>query len=389
MIINKKTFGLGLMLLLLGTSACRDAVNEQEPGRPEIKAVEMPTSWNTNSVEKVTVELRGAHGDGPSFLTGAAFKVFNADNAVVFEGTLLDDGGYDSNSGDVLAGDGVYRNRYVPGDITSLTGVYRFEFRLSDKNGVVEKKETGPVLFAFDAAPEVISISVPSLLPSGFKPLLITARVTDPDSLEEIEEVTLDVLRNGVSVLADVYVLQREGAVSDSLYSLLIDSSFAAGLQGSYTFSVNATDRFGVSGTPLTQKVQLENEGGRIIKVDMPDQVQRPAVAGDLTIVPIYAFVVDPQGNGDIDSVYFFAQKPDSTFSNNGNPFLMVDNGRPFNMDNPFVEAGDVRADDGIYTLMTLISSSAEAGTYVFTFYMRDKLNHLTPVYTDSIEVLP
>ncbi len=389
MIPNKITFGLSLILLLLAGSSCRDAVIEQEKGKPDIREVRMPSSWNTNSVEKVSVELRGTHGDGPSFLTGATFKVYDAQNTVVFESTLLDDGGYRSNSGDVLAGDGVYRNRYLPGEITSLTGVYRFEFSLGDKNDMVVKKEISPVLFAFDAAPEVVSFNAPATLPSGFGPLLITARVTDPDSLEEIETVTMDVLRNGVSVLNDLYKLQKDGQPGDSLYSLRIDSSFAAGLQGSYVFSLNVTDRFGVSGTPETQKVRIENEGGRITGVDMPDQVQRPAVAGDLTIVPIHASVTDPQGNGDIDSVYFFAQKPDSTFSNNGNPFLMVDNGRPFNLDNPFVEAGDAEADDGIYTLMTLISSSAEAGTYIFTFYMRDKLNHLTPVYTDSIEVLP
>ncbi len=380
---------MALLVLLAGLSSCRDAVNEQEPGAPEIKSVIMPSSWNTNSVEEVTVELRAAHGDGPAFLTGATFKVFDADETIIFEGGLLDDGGYQSNSGDVLAGDGVYRNRYVPSEITTLTGVYRFEFSVGDKSGTVVQKEVAPVLFAYDAAPQVVTFTVPSLLPSGFSPLKVTARVTDPDSLEEIELVTMDVLQNDVSVLQDPYELQKDGQAGDSLYSLQIDSSFAAGLQGSYVFSLNATDRFGVSGTPLTQKVQIENEGGRILWVDIPDQVQRPAVNGDFTIVPIFARVDDPQGLADVDSVYFFSLKPDTSYSNNGRPFLMVDNGRPLNLDNPFVEAGDAEAGDGIYTLTTLISNSAEAGTYIFTFYMRDKLNHLTPVFTDSIEVLP
>ncbi len=386
MIRDKLTTGLVLLLLLLAASSCRDAVNERETGKPDIKSVRMPSSWNTNSAEKVTVELRGEHGDGPSYLTEARFRVYDSDNNQVFEGELLDDGGYLSASGDVLAGDGVFRNRFLPGTITSGTGVYRFEFNLSDQNGTVVEKEIDQVRFAFDRAPAVIAFTMPSVLPSGFESALITARVTDPDSQEEIERVTLDILKNDVSVLNEPYILNAAG---DSLFTLRVDSTFAAGLQGSYLFSLNATDRFGVSGTPFTQWVLVENEGGHITGVDMPDQVQRPATSADLTVVPIYATVVDPQGNGDIDSVYFYAKKPDGTFSNNGNPFLMVDNGRPFNPDNPFVEAGDAEANDGTYTLMTLISGSADAGTYIFTFYMRDKLNHLAPVYTDSIEVLP
>ena len=89
----------------------------------------------------------------------------------------------------------------------------------------------------------------------------------------------------------------------------------------------------------------------------------------------------DPQGVTDIDSVYFFSLKPNKQYANGGAPFLMFDNGS--------ASSGDEIPADGIYTLTVKITGdpAIQLGTYIYTFYMRDKAGNLANVLVDSIEV--
>ena len=129
-----------------------------------------------------------------------------------------------------------------------------------------------------------------------------------------------------------------------------------------------------------------ENQPGEILWVEVPDSIQIPP-PGKFHKALVKASVQDPDGLSDVDSVYFYSRKPDGSLANKGLPLLMVDNGKPFNISNPWVEAGDEKAGDGIYSLTILIDNSAAAGKFYFTFYMRDKGGHLTPGVKDSIEV--
>ena len=129
-----------------------------------------------------------------------------------------------------------------------------------------------------------------------------------------------------------------------------------------------------------------ENRPGKILWVKVPDSIQIPP-QGSFRKALVQAAVQDSDGLGDVDSVYFYSRKPDGTLANNGRPLPMVDNGKPFNINNPWQEAGDEKAGDGIYSLTILIDNSAPIGRFYFTFYMRDKAGHLSPGVTDSIEV--
>ncbi len=128
------------------------------------------------------------------------------------------------------------------------------------------------------------------------------------------------------------------------------------------------------------------NSPGKILWVEVPDSMQIPP-EGKFRKALVKAAVEDPDGLSDVDSVYFYSRKPDGTLANKGLPLLMVDNGKPFNINNPWVEAGDEKAGDGIYSLTILIDNSAPVGKFYFTFYMRDKAGHLSPSVIDSVEV--
>ncbi|MHB2153205.1 hypothetical protein ACX8XN_02260 [Calditrichota bacterium GD2] len=129
-----------------------------------------------------------------------------------------------------------------------------------------------------------------------------------------------------------------------------------------------------------------KNVPGEILWVSVPDSIQVPP-AGFFHKALVTAAVADSNGLDDVDSVYFYSKKPDGSLANNGLPLVMVDNGKPFNINNPWEEAGDETAGDGIYSLTILIDNSAQTGRYYFTFYMRDKAGNLSDSVTDSIEV--
>ncbi len=129
------------------------------------------------------------------------------------------------------------------------------------------------------------------------------------------------------------------------------------------------------------------NKGpGQIIKTEVPDSIAIPP-AGYFNRALVKAWVEDPDGLKDVDSVYFYSQKPDGNYARGGAPFTLVDNGKPFNIQNPWEEAGDEKAGDGIYSLTILVDNEALTGKYIFTFYTRDKAGNLSEPKIDSIEV--
>jgi len=124
----------------------------------------------------------------------------------------------------------------------------------------------------------------------------------------------------------------------------------------------------------------------QITKVSVPDSIQIPA-AGTFNKSLVKAWVSDPEGLGDIRYVYFYSKKPDGSLAHKGEPFLMTDNGKPFNIQYPWEEAGDEKAGDGIYSLTIIIDNSNQTGRYYFTFYAQDMEDSLSAAITDSIEV--
>jgi len=88
-----------------------------------------------------------------------------------------------------------------------------------------------------------------------------------------------------------------------------------------------------------------------------PDSLQ----IGSPSIAYIFVSATDPDGPGDIDSVYFTSIRPDGT--SNGLHFYLHDDG----------QYGDSVAADGRYTLGITFDSSVQLGIFTFTFSAKDK----------------
>lgn len=385
MIIRNIIIALSILLL-----ACSEEPTIPKSGSdPQIISLRMPDRWNLNSADSSLVEIKVIDPQGFADLDSAIMQVFNSSSQQIFKGELFDDGGL-SGSADLIAGDGVFRNLFLGTDISDDSGDFLFTFNISDKLGNAAAEFTKSVQFSFNEGPVLKSATLIDTLKSGSGPLVLNAVVVDPDSPPGNISVFIDLLLDldDPDEMANDGNLAESGDVfaNDSVYSLKIDSTFAAGKSGLYTMVFTAQDEFGVESNTIQNEIFIENKKGRLLEYSIPDNISRPSQSGVFTETLFTVKTSDPQGLKDIDIVYFNFTFPDGNPANN-NPFIMVDNGRPFNISDPFNQAGDLVPDDGTYSITFLVNNQNQVGTYLFEFFMRDIAGNLAESILDSIEV--
>ena len=86
----------------------------------------------------------------------------------------------------------------------------------------------------------------------------------------------------------------------------------------------------------------------------------------------------DPNGQNDIDMVYFQSYRPDGTTS--GTIFELLDNGDP--------TAGDATAGDGIYSIIIQLPPQTTTGKWRFDFQARDRSDSLSNLISHNIYIL-
>jgi Big-like domain-containing protein len=380
-----------IMAILLFAACSEDPTANNEEVDPEILSVRLDQQWDLSSSEIALIEVKVSDPQGPADLKNVVLKVKNISAETVFTDSLYDDGGL-NGSNDLIAGDGVFRNVFLPVDVTLKEGDYTFVFEVMDKAGHAAENLEQPVTFLALAQASVTKIDAPSLLPSGSGPIIITAIAAIKDNAFGAVKMFMDLRQNNQSVLSKPIQMANDGNTAnsgdllagDSVYTYKMDSTFAAGKQGTYTLRFYAQNNVGAKSDAIVQEIILENKVGKILLTTVPESITRPAEGFAQALIT--AKINDPQGLADIDSVYFNSSKPDGNPAS-GNPFVMVDNGLAFNIANPFVEAGDAVEEDGTFSLTILVDNNNSPGVYTFTFYLRDKAGNLSSAHIDSIEV--
>ena len=117
----------------------------------------------------------------------------------------------------------------------------------------------------------------------------------------------------------------------------------------------------------LEDSFQLGNIRPIIVQVTFPDTMTRPPdpyVLVDTIKVEIF----DANGVSDIQTCYMMFQKPDLSYSNNGNPILLYDDG----IINQNMFLWDEFAADGIFSRLITIGSDNPIGIYNAYFYAKD-----------------
>ncbi len=353
---------------------------------PVIESIKMKEKWRSKDTSLHKIEVKATDPQGFSNITSVLFEVKNQINGqIIFADSLFDDGSYyHSQDGDVTAGDGIFSNRFSSVQILSgsLDGEYIFFFQAFDAENNGSNLVEQTVIFNPNVQPEIVNVSAPDTLFSGTVGQIFQVAVFDSDGVEDVLRVYFESQKDGSA--SQIYEMDLFNTgnfadhgdlfADDSIHSMKLDSTFAASKIGTYFFLYYAEDSFNELNLIVpSPHIYIENKPGVIQDTDVPDATGRPA---DLQLTLV---ANDPQGLVDVDSVYFLLEKPDGTFGGNGLKFDLQDNGDPF--------YGDLIAGDGIYSKNISITDSNDPGIYIFHFYMRDKVGHLTSVTKDSITV--
>ena len=133
----------------------------------------------------------------------------------------------------------------------------------------------------------------------------------------------------------------------------------------------------------LEDSFQLGNIRPIIVQVTFPDTMTRPPdpyVLVDTIKVEIF----DANGVSDIQTCYMMFQKPDLSYSNNGNPILLYDDG----IINQNMFLWDEFAADGIFSRLITIGSDNPIGIYNAYFYVKDFFGEDAEVVIKTVVVI-
>jgi len=375
-----------LIVLIMFIFACSEDDNPVITNiMPQIDSVYIASKWNPQVSEPYKVEVFTTDPLGPSNISGVQFFIRREpEGDILAADSLYDDGAYyHKDDGDVFAGDGIFTNRFYPDQLIApvQSGNYYFSFQVFNKQGITGRSPDFVVNFSTNFLPAVQLISAPDTYSINITERSLHVKVGDGNGSDDIIKVYFESQKTGSQVIKYEGELFDDGATQngdviagDSIYSALLDTGFAIGKNGTFRLRFYAIDSYQeLNETVPEHEIEVTNFAPQITNVNVPQTIEIPAPGGNFNRELVTVSVTDPEGLADVDSVYFFSQKPDGTFANNGLPIPLVDNGRPFNINNPGQETGDDVAGDGIYSFSLLVYSDTQAGTYRFIFYVVDK----------------
>lgn len=133
----------------------------------------------------------------------------------------------------------------------------------------------------------------------------------------------------------------------------------------------------------LEDSFQLGNIRPIIVQVTFPDTMTRPPDPYIL-VDTIKVQIFDANGVSDIQTCYMMFQKPDLSYSNNGNPILLYDDG----IINQNMFLWDEFAADGIFSRLITIGFDNPIGIYNAYFYAKDFFGEDAEVVIKTVVVI-
>jgi hypothetical protein len=349
-----------------------------------IEQINIPAVISTTSDKPVLLTARINHPEGSSGIDSVLITLTDSLGSASNTFQMWDDGeNQGTGSGDVIAFDQVYTRKIIGSQLMLAEGRYRARIMAYDISGnFLESMDNSIELFP-NQAPEILGYSFPDTIFSGMPPTDVLFTVNDNDGIDDVLRVIIEGFEPGISQPVFRDTVPNPGNNSP-VFTATIDSGYAAGRIGLYELKCFAEDRVGDISVEVIINTFMENRAPMVFNEDVPDTLVLPS-SGDLP-VEITVEVKDQQSLVDIDSVYFNSYLPSGNPSS-GNPFLMYDNGLPFNPSNP-VAVGDKVADDGIYTLTIFLPFNANPGQYRFEFFARDRVGNpgIGPVATIVVQ---
>ena len=358
---------------------------------PVITKITMNDQWNPRSTSPYQIEVQVNDPQGLTDISEVIVHVrSDSGGSVIYNDLLYDDGAYyHPGDGDLIAGDGVFSNRFLPTEIVTPVqpGMYYFSFTASDKQQHESNTAEKLVSFGENSAPYIELIDCPDSVSAATGEIVLQVTVVDSDGVENIKKVWFESRKQGTASTKYEGELYDDGEVEhgdtiagDAIFSIKLGIPFIIGKKGEYDLLFHAEDFADEMNTIIPEKkINIINLAPLYGDLNLAEYMNAPVEAGKYNFYPITLQVNDPEGLEDIKDVYFYSKKPDGSYGNNGQPIMLRDNGLPFNFDDKTGnEVGDEIANDGIFTFTIPVASNTPQGSYTFSFYISDKAENVT-----------
>ena len=337
----------------------------------------------SDSLEIVTVNVTDPDGRDDIKIVTCNIYPENSNSSVKLD-TLFDDG---ITNGDGSAHNGIYTTQISSQFAQGTAGNYSIKIKAIDKSAnesnIITHQLT--VLDGVDnTAPSITNIEIPDSVDITINNgVIVQATANDIQGIADLDSVSMQVFYSDDYVLVLKKSMFDDGTngdeiVNDGVFTYSIDKSFIdTMLVGTYYFSFQASDKHGAKSDKKGSIFKIfnsTNEPPEIIRLSAPDTMRLAGTGSGVKYAFLWLKVIDPQGDSDIKSTYFYSTKPNGVQANDGNPFYLVDDGQ-------YYVTGDTLAGDSTYSYvipLTDVGPNGEpalTGDYNFMFEAKDRSN--------------
>jgi hypothetical protein len=370
----KIVFGVIVSLVFLAFISCEEKVGVMEqPVVFSIQPSSVPKRISVSNLRTYTLAFRVTHPEGADGISVSAHFLGSDQSTELLNLNLYDDGGFNNpRDGDVIAKDGIFTNTFQSDSTVFPLGPIFIVATAVDKHQEQLTTDFISSLSLLNASPVIVSASVPDTLFSGSQPTLFSVTVQDSNQIDDIENVTLDLKKQGLSVFTTSLELVNSIAEDTAQFGAFFDSSFAVERIGDFELEFQAKDLSGDFSNILSNSIYLENKEPIISNIELPDTVQRPTVGEDTIVVS--ALTKDSQSLIDIETVYFDIYR----IGGDTTSIELFDDG-------DFTNHRDLIPNDGIYTRGLRVTPQNVAAKFYLIFQAKDKVDNFSAVAIDSM----
>jgi hypothetical protein len=379
----KSPFVVSLCVLLFYCSERDLPTQQSDTSPPKLTIQSLPSYINPGETFFVAVQVNDPQGPRDvESVTLNISKEYEPSQSQQY--SLHDDGQVNyPDDGDIVAFDGYFTQKILWQTDSGDKQNFVFTFEAIDRAGHEAEPADTVVISMKNEPPAIVEIVLPDTLDSGFTTTKsIAVNVRDDDGRDDIKSVSFKGTRNDtVHFQYEIFPapVQPVEQPNIGVYSLPVDSAFAAGKMGTYDVTFEARDNSDIASERITRLLFIENEGPLLSNIQSVTKVRKPA-RGQVRFL-ITVSVDDPQSIADIKEVRLYWKKPDGTVPNQGPYFTMYDNGLPVNEDLTGWDQGyrgDETAGDGIYSITGIFDTEQPLGDYSLTFFAYDFVGNVS-----------
>jgi hypothetical protein len=246
----------------------------------------------------------------------------------------------------------------------------------SNDNSLVDPFDLPPFLTRLAVSPSSINTDTinvgPQRLPTDSLKITVTAtaQVSDPEGIANVKEVIVRIFEPASQDLIQTAYLAVDGippvpATGEETFSGVVSFVIVRSDIGDFKVEATAIDKADLASNSLSTSLTVLRLNQPPVLSDLiaPDSV---SVGTSVVLLRLSVRATDPDGQSDIQKVFFNSFKPDGSPAS-GNPFQMFDDWDVNGV------SGDVLKGDGVYSLTIQLQPNTTKGNYRFEFQAVDR----------------